>query len=59
MTMGNYMAPTGNMQAVNLPGTFHPDPEDRILAATARHLGATMITGDAKIHAYPHVKTLW
>ena len=47
------------LQSVNLPGTFHPDPADRILVATARHLGATMITGDAKIHAYPHVKTLW
>jgi len=47
------------LQSVNLPGTFHTDPADRILVATARHLGATMITGDAKIHAYPHVKTLW
>jgi PIN domain nuclease of toxin-antitoxin system len=47
------------MQSVNLPGVFHPDPADRILVATARHLGATMITGDAKIHAYPHVRTLW
>lgn len=47
------------MQSVNLPGIFHPDPADRILVATARQLGATMITGDAKIHAYPHVKTLW
>lgn len=47
------------LQSVNLPGTFHPDPADRILVATARYLGATMITGDAKIHAYPHVKTLW
>ena len=47
------------MQSVNLPGVFHSDPADRILVATARHLGATMVTGDAKIHAYPHVRTLW
>lgn len=47
------------LQSVNLPGTFHPDPADRILVATARHLGATMITADAKIRGYPHVKTLW
>jgi PIN domain nuclease of toxin-antitoxin system len=47
------------LQSVNLPGTFHRDPADRILVATARHLGATMITGDAKILGYPHVKTLW
>jgi len=47
------------LQSVSLPGVFHPDPADRILVATARHLGATLITGDAKIRAYPHVKTLW
>lgn len=47
------------LQSVNLPGAFHPDPADRILVATARQLGATMVTGDAKIHDYPHVKTLW
>ena len=47
------------LQSVNLPGAFHPDPADRILVATARHLHATMITGDAKIRDYPHVKTLW
>jgi PIN domain nuclease of toxin-antitoxin system len=47
------------LQSVNLPGAFHPDPADRILVATARRLGATIITGDTKIHAYPHVRTLW
>jgi len=47
------------LQSVNLPGAFHPDPADRILVATARELGATMVTGDAKIRAYPHVKSLW
>mgnify|MGYP001205208797 FL=1 len=47
------------LQSVNLPGSFHPDPADRILVATARHLGAAMITGDAKIRGYSHVKTLW
>ena len=47
------------LQSVNLPGSFHRDPVDRILVATARRLGATLITGDAKIREYPHVKTLW
>lgn len=47
------------LQSVNLPGSFHPDPADRILVATARRLGATLITGDTKIREYPHVKTLW
>jgi PIN domain nuclease of toxin-antitoxin system len=47
------------LQSVNLPGAFHADPADRILVATARQLGAALVTGDAKIHRYPHVKTLW
>lgn len=47
------------LHSVNLPGSFHPDPADRILVATARRLGATLVTGDAKIRKYPHVKTLW
>lgn len=47
------------LQSVHLPGSFHPDPADRILVATARQLGATMITGDVKIQEYRHVKTLW
>jgi PIN domain nuclease of toxin-antitoxin system len=25
---------------------MHPDPADRILVATARHLGATLVTAD-------------
>lgn len=28
---------------------FHNDPSDRIIVATARHLGATLVTADAKI----------
>jgi PIN domain nuclease of toxin-antitoxin system len=47
------------LQSVNLPGTFHPDPADRILVATSRQLAAAFVTGDAKIRNYPHVKTLW
>ena len=34
---------------------FHPDPSDRILVATARLERLTLLTGDAKILAYPHV----
>lgn len=30
----------------HLPFEMHPDPADRILAATARHLGATLVTAD-------------
>jgi PIN domain nuclease of toxin-antitoxin system len=32
-----------------LPPTFHRDPVDRILVATARVLGATLLTQDQRI----------
>ena len=35
-----------------LPGSFHGDPADRIIAATAIHLGASLITRDSKIISY-------
>jgi hypothetical protein len=30
----------------SLPGAIHPDPADRIIAATTRHLGAVLVTAD-------------
>lgn len=45
-------------EAYNLPGTFHNDPADRILVATARMLDLTVITADELILRYAHVKTL-
>lgn len=44
-----------------LPGTPHGDPADRIIVATARHHGATLITADDQLLAYGmagHVKVL-
>ncbi len=35
-----------------LPGRLHGDPADRLLIATARHLGVPIVTRDAKIKAY-------
>jgi PIN domain nuclease of toxin-antitoxin system len=32
--------------STRLPWEMHPDPADRILVATARHLGATLVTAD-------------
>lgn len=32
--------------STRLPFDMHPDPADRILVATARHLGATLVTAD-------------
>ena len=47
------------VKSVELPGVFHKDPADRIIVATARKLGAPVITADEKIHAYPHVRSIW
>ena len=41
-----------------LPPTFHRDPADRILVATARVLGACLLTVDARIVELRIVKTL-
>lgn len=35
-----------------LPGNLHPDPADRLLIATAWHLGTPLVTRDPKIIAY-------
>lgn len=45
-------------EAYNLPGTFHNDPADRVLVATARIEKLMLITADERILRYPHVKTL-
>ena len=38
--------------STRLPGVFHGDPADRILLATARELGATLLTADQAILQY-------
>lgn len=47
------------VKATQLPGTFHKDPADRIIVATARALGAPLITADDQILQYEHVKSVW
>lgn len=44
-------------EAYRLPGDFHPDPADRLLAATARMENFTLLTADRRILEYPHVST--
>jgi len=46
-------------EAYSLPDTFHNDPADRIITATARLNGCTILTADKKILAYPHVNSVW
>ncbi|MCB1127258.1 MAG: type II toxin-antitoxin system VapC family toxin [Verrucomicrobiae bacterium] len=44
-------------EAYRLPGEFHRDPADRILVATARLEGWTLVTADRRILDYPHVRS--
>ena len=56
-----HFVPVDNMIAriaVELPDPMHADPADRIIIGTALSLGATVVTRDRKILAYPHVKSL-
>lgn len=43
------------VDSYELPGTFHKDPADRILVATARELNCTLVTADDLILGYPNV----
>jgi PIN domain nuclease of toxin-antitoxin system len=46
-------------EAYSLPGTFHRDPADRILVATCRLKGLSLLTADRLILDYPHVDARW
>lgn len=45
------LAPEIAVASTRLPFDMHPDPADRILVATARHLGATLVTADKSLLA--------
>ena len=40
------------VSSTRLPWEMHPDPADRILVATARHIGATLVTADEQLLRY-------
>lgn len=42
-----------------LPQPFHGDPADQIIVATSRSLSATLVTRDARLQDYAHVRTAW
>ena len=48
-----------SVRAVRLEDPFHKDPADRIIVATAITMGAPVVSSDAKIQKYPHVKSIW
>ena len=45
--------------ATELPDDFPGDPGDRLIAATALSLGATLITRDEKMREYARLSTIW
>jgi PIN domain nuclease of toxin-antitoxin system len=52
------LTPEIAVASTRLPSPFHKDPADRILVATARALDIPILTADAKILSYSHVRTL-
>jgi PIN domain nuclease of toxin-antitoxin system len=52
------LTPEIAVASTELPGTFHKDPADQIIVATARVYGCPLATADAKILGYPHVETI-
>lgn len=56
------LEPAISIDSVRLPGSFHSDPADRWLVATARHYGIPLLTADRLILAYSgtqgHVATI-
>lgn len=55
------LTPEIMIESVHLPGEVHGDPADRMLAATARVLGATLVTKDDQLIQYSrqrHVRAL-
>jgi len=52
-----YLTPRIAIKSTQLPGDFHRDPADQMIVATARTRGCPLLTADARILRYPHVKT--
>ena len=46
------------VESIQLPGSFHRDPADQIIVATARVYDCPLVTYDDKILNYAHVKFL-
>lgn len=47
------------LDSCRLPQPFHGDPADQIIVATARAHGAILVTRDARLRDYSHVRSVW
>jgi PIN domain nuclease of toxin-antitoxin system len=52
------ISPAIAAEVAALPDSFHRDPGDRLIVASARTLGATLVTSDERILASKLVKSL-
>lgn len=52
------LSPAIAVASTALQGSFHRDPADQIIVATARLLDVPLATCDGRIRAYPHVRVL-
>jgi len=53
------LTPYISFQSTVLPGSFHQDPADQIIVATARVENAIILTKDERMLSYAHAKTIW
>jgi PIN domain nuclease of toxin-antitoxin system len=47
------------VESCRLPPPFHGDPADQMIVATARRLGAVLVSADARIRQYTQVRSVW
>jgi PIN domain nuclease of toxin-antitoxin system len=52
------LTPRIAIESTKLPGSFHRDPADQIIVATARVYDIPLLTVDSRMLQYPHVRTL-
>jgi PIN domain nuclease of toxin-antitoxin system len=52
------LTPEIALESTRLPGSFHRDPADQIIAATARTYDCALVTSDNKILDYAYVETI-
>lgn len=52
------LSPEIAIESTRLPGTFHRDPADQIIVATARKFNCPLVTSDEKILNYEHLQTI-
>ena len=53
------LTPVVAYRSTVLPKSFHGDPADQIIVATAREENATILTKDEEILKYQHVRSFW